>query len=128
MYIIYTRNKFHTPNSNGPVVLACRLKDEYRVHSASALSYIIYLKNFKKYHVLQRSLLYVISGRYIKWRNSDSSVGIVTGCGLDNAFLYPTRTRDLSFLRGVHTGSGAHPASYVMCTGGSFWEGKAART
>jgi hypothetical protein len=60
----------------------------------------------------------------------DSSVGIATGYRLDD------RTIGVRFSEGavyfslhhrVQTGSGAHPASYTMGTGGSFPGGKAAR-
>jgi hypothetical protein len=40
---------------------------------------------------------------------------------------FPTGERDFSLLHSVQTGSGAHPASYPMGTGGYFPEGKAAR-
>ena len=33
----------------------------------------------------------------------------------------PIRARGFSFLQNVQTGSGAHPASYSMVFGGSFW-------
>jgi hypothetical protein len=46
----------------------------------------------------------------------DSSVGIGTGYGLD----------DRGVGVRVQTGSGTHPASYPIGTGGSFPEGKAA--
>jgi hypothetical protein len=36
----------------------------------------------------------------------------------------PTETEDFSSNLCVHTGSGAHPASYTMGTGGSFPGGK----
>jgi hypothetical protein len=44
----------------------------------------------------------------------DSSVGIATGYGLDGPGF------DFSLLHSVQTGSGAHPASYPIGTGGSF--------
>jgi hypothetical protein len=34
--------------------------------------------------------------------------------------------QEFSLLHVIQTGSGAHPASYPMCTGGSFHERKAA--
>jgi hypothetical protein len=37
----------------------------------------------------------------------------------------PTEAQDFSSSLCVHTGSGAHPASYTMGTGGSFPGGKA---
>jgi hypothetical protein len=39
---------------------------------------------------------------------------------------FPAGARDVSLLHSVHTGSGAHLASYPMHTGGDFPEGKAA--
>jgi hypothetical protein len=54
--------------------------------------------------------------------NRDSSVGIATGCGLDDQ-----RARDrvpvgskIFTLHIVQTGSGVHPTSYKIGTGGSF--------
>jgi hypothetical protein len=52
-----------------------------------------------------------------------SSVGIVTGYGLDCRRLevqVPTGAGDFSLLHRVQTGSGAHPASYPTGTEGSF--------
>jgi hypothetical protein len=45
----------------------------------------------------------------------DSSVGIVMA-----GVRFPAGTRDFSLLHSVQTGSGAHPASYIMGTGGYF--------
>jgi hypothetical protein len=58
----------------------------------------------------------------------DSSVGIATGYGLDDRGVgvrVPVGS-EYSLLHIVQTGSGAHPASYPMGTGGSFPDGKAA--
>jgi hypothetical protein len=55
-------------------------------------------------------------------------VGIATGYGLDGrgvGFRVPVRTR-FFFFHVVQTGSGAHPASYPIGTGGSFHGGEAA--
>jgi hypothetical protein len=49
-------------------------------------------------------------------KNRDSSVGIATGYGMD---LFPAGTRHIFFLHIVHTGSEAHPVSYLMGTGGN---------
>jgi hypothetical protein len=59
----------------------------------------------------------------------DSSVGIATGCGLDDGGFrvrVPVGSRIFNSPR-VRVGSGAHPASYPMGTGGTFLGGKAAR-
>jgi hypothetical protein len=56
----------------------------------------------------------------------DSSVGLATGYGFDGRASILGRARDFSLLNSVQTGSGAHPASYLMCIGGPFLEGKAA--
>jgi hypothetical protein len=48
------------------------------------------------------------------------SVGTATGYGW---VRLPAEARDLSPFHSVQTGSGAHPASYPMGTGGSFPEG-----
>jgi hypothetical protein len=63
-------------------------------------------------------------------RSRDGSVGIVTGYRLDDRgdeVRVPIGSKIFS-LHVVHTGSGAHPASYPMGTGGSFLWGKAAAT
>jgi hypothetical protein len=51
----------------------------------------------------------------------DSSVGIVTGYGLDNRMIgvrLPEEAGNFSLRHHYQTGSGAHPASYPMGTGG----------
>jgi hypothetical protein len=53
-----------------------------------------------------------------------SSVSIVSDYGLDGV-RSPTEAEDFSSTFCVQTGSGAHPASYTMGTGGSFPGGKA---
>jgi hypothetical protein len=58
----------------------------------------------------------------------DSAVGIATGYGLDDGWVgvrVPVGSR-FSPLHMVHNSSGAHPASYPMCTLGSFPTGRAA--
>jgi hypothetical protein len=52
----------------------------------------------------------------------------VTGYGLDDKGLeFESRWgQELSLLYVVQTGSGVHPASYLMGIGGSFTGGKAA--
>jgi hypothetical protein len=60
---------------------------------------------------------------------NDSSVGIATGYGLDDrgsGNRFPEGAGNFSLLHRVHTGSGAHSASYAMGTGGSFPGSKAA--
>jgi hypothetical protein len=59
----------------------------------------------------------------------DSSVGIALGFGLDDRgsrvrFLAGAGNFSLHHL--VQNGSGAHPASHLMCTRGCFPGGKAA--
>jgi hypothetical protein len=61
-------------------------------------------------------------------RSRGSSGGIVTDYGLDDRVIEvrsPTEAEDFSSSPCVKTGSGAHPASYPMGTGGSFPGGKA---
>jgi hypothetical protein len=55
-------------------------------------------------------------------------VGIALGYGLDDRgsrVRFPAGAGNLSFHHSVQNGSGAHPASYPMGTGGSFPGGKA---
>jgi hypothetical protein len=59
-----------------------------------------------------------------------SSVGVVLGLGLDDrcsGVRLPAGAGNFSLHHRVQNGSGAHPASYPMGTGGSFPGGTAAR-
>jgi hypothetical protein len=51
----------------------------------------------------------------------DSSVGVATGWTAGVQF--PARGKRFSLLHSVQTGSGAHPASYPMGTGGGSFPG-----
>jgi hypothetical protein len=62
-------------------------------------------------------------------RSRDSSVGIATGYGLEDGGVgvrVPV-VQEFLLLRAVQTGSGDHPTSYTMGTGGSFLGGKSGR-
>jgi hypothetical protein len=62
------------------------------------------------------------------WRSRCSSGSIVSDYGLDDRAIgvrSPTEAKDFSFILCVQTGSGAHPASCPMGTGGPFSGGKA---
>jgi hypothetical protein len=52
---------------------------------------------------------------FVKCGGRDSSVGIVTGYGLDGPGIESRWRRD--FSDNVQDGPGAHPASYTMGTG-----------
>jgi hypothetical protein len=57
------------------------------------------------------------------------AVGTATDYGLDNRVIgvrFPAGAGNFSLRHHVQTGSGAHPASYPMGTGGSFSGFKAA--
>jgi hypothetical protein len=57
-------------------------------------------------------------------------LGIVTGYGLNDRMIgvrFPTGDGNFSLHHRIQTGSGAHPPSYPVGTGGSFPQGKAAR-
>jgi hypothetical protein len=54
----------------------------------------------------------------------------LTGYGMDDRMIgvrFPARDGNFSLRHRVHTGSGAHTASYTMSKVGSFPGGKAAR-
>jgi hypothetical protein len=53
---------------------------------------------------------------FCRLSSTGSSVGIITGYGLNGKSSIPGRRRDISLFHKVHTGSGAHPASYPMGT------------
>jgi hypothetical protein len=55
-------------------------------------------------------------------RSRDNSVGIATGYGPEFESRYD---KEFFLLQVVQTGSGVHPTSYPMGTGGSFPGGKA---
>jgi hypothetical protein len=62
-------------------------------------------------------------------KSHDSSVGIALGYGLDDGgsrVQFPAGAANFSLHRRAQNGSGAHPSSYPMGTGGSFLGGKAA--
>jgi hypothetical protein len=52
------------------------------------------------------------------------SFSTVSDYGLDGRGSIPDRAEDFSSNLCIQTGSGAHPASYIMGTGGSFPGGK----
>jgi hypothetical protein len=59
----------------------------------------------------------------VELRSSDNSVGIALGYGLDDRCSrvgFPAGAGDFSLQHRVQNGSGAHPASYPMGTGGLF--------
>jgi hypothetical protein len=53
------------------------------------------------------------------------AVSIVTDYGLDDRGSIPRQRQRIFLLASVQTGSGTHPASYSMGTGGPFPGGKA---
>jgi hypothetical protein len=61
----------------------------------------------------------------VPYRSRESSVGIATSYGLDSPGSILGKAR-FSLLHRVQTDSGAHPAFYLMGTGGDFPGGKAA--
>jgi hypothetical protein len=63
-------------------------------------------------------------------KSRDSLVGIALGYGLDNwgsRVQFPPGAGNFSLRHCVQNGSGAHPASYSVGTGGSFHGDKVAR-
>jgi hypothetical protein len=65
----------------------------------------------------------VILSSHIYMESQRSSVGIMTGYGLNNrgsGFQFPAGAGNFSILHCIQTGSGAHPMSYPMSTGVSF--------
>jgi hypothetical protein len=66
----------------------------------------------------------VITGKiYNLFMSRGSSVSVAPGYGLDDRAIgvpYPAEARDFSSNFCVQTGSGAHPASCPMGTGGPF--------
>jgi hypothetical protein len=61
--------------------------------------------------------------------SQNSAVGIATGYGLDDQMIgiqFPVGAGNFSLRHRSQTGSGSHPASYPVGTGGAFSRGKAA--
>jgi hypothetical protein len=56
----------------------------------------------------------------------DNSVGTATGYGLEGWGSIPGRGNTFPLIRNFQAGSGTHPASYSVGTGGYFHGGKAA--
>jgi hypothetical protein len=70
----------------------------------------------------------VTFNNYLDSKSRGSSGSIVSDYGLDDRAIEirsPTGAGDFSSSPCIQTGSGAHPASYPMGTGGSFPGGKA---
>jgi hypothetical protein len=66
----------------------------------------------------------------ISVQSRDSSVGIMLCYRMDDRgswVRFPAGNGNFSLHHRVQNGSGAHPASYPMGTGGSFPKGKVAR-
>jgi hypothetical protein len=58
---------------------------------------------------------------YLSHRNRGSSVNIVSGYGMGNQGSIPSRGKRIFFCSlSVQTGSGAHPATCTVGTGGPF--------
>jgi hypothetical protein len=69
----------------------------------------------------------IFQARDFSTESRNSSVGIALGYGLDDrGSRFPAGAGNFSLHRRVQNGSGTHPASYPMATGGSFSGGKAA--
>jgi hypothetical protein len=73
--------------------------------------------------------LFVVKRKLKVCRSQVSSGSIVSDYGLDDMAIgvrIPAGVKDFSSSLCVQTGSGAHPASCTMGTGGSFHGGKSA--
>jgi hypothetical protein len=82
-----------------------------------------------KSHASFDNEMYVYFGLHPPQNSRDSSVGIALGYRLDDRgsrIRFPAGAGNFSLHHRVQNGSGAHPASYPVGTGGSFPGGKAA--
>jgi hypothetical protein len=96
--------------------------------SVSLVSFAaITLRNASQRVFIAVSVYFVID---LVWKLLDtSSVGIALGYGLDDRgsrVQFPAGAGNFSLYQRVQNGSGAHPASYLMGTRGSFPGGKVA--
>jgi hypothetical protein len=115
-------------------VMSLRLQENRGVSSSYGIWPIIIQSTF---HFKLRNLCIQLSKMslnkqtpFFRTKSPDSSVGIATSYGLDdqmNGVRFPAGAGNFSLRHRVQTGSGAHPASHPMRTGGSFTGGKAAR-
>jgi hypothetical protein len=61
---------------------------------------------------------------FSKEPGSGNRYRLVTGWMTERSEFESHYVQEFSFLHVVHTGFEVHPASYPMCTGGSFSRGK----
>jgi hypothetical protein len=77
-------------------------------------------RRWAKQQKIRRARFNFLLSKRWKWMSWDTSVGIATGYGFDSRGLIPGRGKRCSVVYSLQTGSGAHPASYPMGTGGRF--------
>jgi hypothetical protein len=70
---------------------------------------------------LKTKIMWKINVKWRTLRSYHSCVrGVWTSIGVDSLGWDSGQGEDVSLLQDVQTGSGAHPASYTVSTGGSF--------
>jgi hypothetical protein len=97
---------------------------------STALASVIYALSLACFLIFSRSnTWFIFLNALLNFsRSRGSSGGIVSDYGLDDRAIgvrSPAGAEDFSSILCVQTGSGAHPASCTMGTGGPFPRGKA---
>jgi hypothetical protein len=125
MHSLSRESKSQSASQENPRVL-WKDKIYYLDHMILTLNQMIPIHTFPSYFPKIYSNI-IFPPTSIKSR--DSSVGIALGYRLDDRdsrFRFPAVAGNFSIHHRIQNGSGAHPASYPMCTRGSFSGGKAA--
>jgi hypothetical protein len=79
--------------------------------------YLLFLlSGLLKYHILQFQIWNILSVKSQQISGTEAT-------GWTAGVRFPAGSRDIPVLHKVQTDSGAHPASYPMCTGGLFPQG-----
>jgi hypothetical protein len=102
--------------------------------SPAVMLILLVVGNLKNYEVVGWSVVaccsYIVSCKFIAWfRSYWGEVSTALGYGLDDKgsrVQFPAGAGNFSLHHRVQNGSGAHPATYSMGTGGSLPGGKAA--
>jgi hypothetical protein len=84
------------------------------------------VKQEKEGSVLHNSEYFQLAFFSVVNKSRDSSVGIALGYGLDgrgSRVRFPAGAGNFSLHHRVHSGSGTHPTSYAIGTGGLFPSG-----
>jgi hypothetical protein len=150
VFVVRPHSRFHIPGYNSPFVTVGKLKAKFKnSHSRHVIvlhsiigsldrTRILFNDAFlflgvyvrvqlrgptSNYHLSQQissCIRHVVIADHTKLKKRGSSLSTVSDYGLDGRGSIPDRGRGFSPNLCVQTGSGTHPASCTMGTGGSF--------